>query len=142
MFSDTNTAEFEVGGKTYCVARMSATDSIKVSKILISGDVMPFLQLEDQRGAVIMALMELKESDLKFVVDAALKKAKGENGIEVTPLTFVGDITPFWQLVAKVLFANFTELAGYLMVEHSKIAQKARQIREATENKIPRVETA
>ena len=126
MFDKTGQASIEVGGKIYHVGRMSPIISADVSKILISGKVMPFLQIEDMTGAVIMAMMDLPDDKLKTVASAALAKSKGPDDIQVTQLSFGGDITSYWQLVAKVLFANFTELALYLEVEKSKLAEYAK----------------
>lgn len=131
MFSATGQASIEVGDKTYHVGRMNPVTSAKVSKILISGKVMPFLQIEDMTGAAIMALMDLPDDKLEVVASAALEKSKGPDGNQVAQLSFGGNITAYWQLVAKVLYANFTELALYLEVEKGKLAEYAKAARMA-----------
>jgi len=134
MFGPTGQAEIEVSGKTYFVGRMDAVSYIAVSKILISGKVMPFLQIPDMTGAAIMALMDLSDDNLKVVMDAALKKSKGPDNSEITQLSFSGHMEDYWKLIAKVLHANFTELAKYLEEEKSKLkdyamkAAKARKV--------------
>mgnify|MGYP001179051859 CR=1 FL=1 len=126
MFDKTGQTSIDVSGKTYHVGRMGPIISADISKILISGKVMPFLQIEDMTGAVIMAMMDLPDDKLKTVSSAVLEKSKGPDGSQVTQLSFNGDITAYWQLVAKVLFANFTELALYLEVEKGKLAEYAK----------------
>jgi hypothetical protein len=126
MFDKTGQTSIDVGGKIYHVGRMGPIISADISKILISGKVMPFLQIEDMTGAVIMAMMDLPDDKLKAVSSAVLEKSKGPDGNQVTQLSFNGDITAYWQLVAKVLFANFTELALYLEVEKGKLAEYAK----------------
>lgn len=126
MFSATGQASIDIGDKTYNVARMGPIISADISKILISGKVMPFLQIEDMTGAAISAMMDLPDDKLKVVASAALEKSKGPDGNQVTQLSFNGDITAYWKLVAKVLFANFTELALYLEVEKGKMVEYAK----------------
>ncbi|WPH64019.1 hypothetical protein vBVpP1_17 [Vibrio phage vB_VpP_1] len=126
MFDSTGQAKIEVDGKIYHVGRMDAKSYIDVSKILISGKVMPFLQIEDMTGACVMALMDLSDENLKVVMDSALKKSKDENGNQVTQLSFTNSMQSYWKLIAKVLFANFTELALYLEVEKGKLAEYAK----------------
>lgn len=137
MFDSTGQAEIEVDGKKYFVGRMSPQGYIDVSKILISGKVMPFLQIEDMTGACVMALMDLSDDKLKVVMDESLKKSKDEDGNQVTQLSFSSSMKSYWQLVAKVLFANFTELALYLEVEKSKLTEYAKAA--AMARKIQRV---
>lgn len=126
MFDATGVAKIEVDGKEYSVARMAALDYINISKILIAGKVMPFLQIEDMNGAAITALMDLSDDQLQKIMDAALKKSVDQDGNKVTQISFQGSMQSYWKLVAKVLFVNFTELALYLAVERSKLTEYAK----------------
>lgn len=126
MFSKTGQAVIEINGKSYHVGRMGPIIAADVSKVLISGRVMPFLQIDDMTGAAIMALMDLPDDKLKMVANASLEKSKDPEGNQITQLSFNGNPAAYWKLVAKVLFANFTELALYLETERGKLTEYAK----------------
>jgi len=133
MFSKTGQAVIDIDGKTYHVGRMGPIIAADVSKILISGKVMPFLQIQDMTGAAIMALMDLPDEKLKIVMSACLEKSKCPEGNQVTQLSFNGATASYWKLVATVLFANFTELALYLEAEKGKLSEYAKAAKMARE---------
>ena len=119
--------DVEVADKTYHCQQMSALDADYIAGLLAKHDVLFYTSDEQYLFALIsLFVSNVPHDERKEIAKECLRNTKvsdGEGGLmPVTDKNFnAATLQDYYQLVAKVLIANFQSLSSYLLGENAEV---------------------